>query len=125
MVFNLEGVQVGRDVRNAGFLYQMYYMEPRLIRNALGEKTRSLPFVRSAVLRNQCLMAALRPALDDLDRDLEALETDQVVLAIAEALLALDAFSKNRSLAATCSTAVELARQFLDAHFERVVASEV
>ncbi len=124
MVLYPDEVHDGRAGTKAGFLYRMLYIEPRLIRNALGEKTMSLPFVRSAVLRNQCLMAALRPALDDLDRDLEALETDQVVLAIAEALLALDAFSKNRSLAATCSTAVELARQFLDAHFERVVASE-
>ena len=70
------------------------------------------------------LMAALRSAFDELDRRLEPLECDQSVLAIAEALLALDPSARGRSLSTTCAIAVERTRQFLEENVERVVASE-
>jgi len=124
IVLHPDEVHDGHAGTNIGFRYRLLYIEPRLIRDALGEKARTLPFVRSPVSRNPHLMAALRPALDDLDRSLEALETDQVVLAIAEALLALDASARNRSVSTTCVTAVERARHFLDVQCQRVVASE-
>ena len=56
---------------------------------------------------------------------MEPVERDQAVLGIAQALLALDG-SARRALGsnATCAFAVEKARQFLDAHFARTVASE-
>ena len=107
-----------------GFHYRMMYVEPRLVRDALGSRAKSLPFVRAAVLADDRLMAALRPALGELDRRLEPLESDQGVLAIAEALLALDPSARGRSLSATCAIAVERTRQFLEENFERVVASE-
>src|SRR3546814_13899242 len=69
-------------------------------------------------------MATLRPALDDVDRGMEALETDQAILGIADALLALDPSVRGRPSSGVCAVAVERARQFLDAHFRRVVASE-
>ncbi len=114
----------GRAGADSGFRYRMLYVEPRLIGSALGSRTRSLPFVRTAVLSDPRLMAALRAALDDLDRPLEALETDQVILGIAEALLALDPGVARGASPATSADAVERTRQFLDANFRRVVASE-
>jgi AraC-like DNA-binding protein len=68
-------------------------------------------------------MTALRSALDDLDHELGELATDRAVLAIAEALCALDTSIAKKPLSATCATSVERARQFLDAHYDRVVAS--
>lgn len=114
----------GRAGVAGGFRYRMLYLEPRLIRDALGRRARCLPFVRHAVLRDPRLVAALRLALDDLSRPLESLELDQAVLGVAEALLALDASAQGRKDTASCAVAVERARAFLDAHVTRVVASE-
>lgn len=114
----------GRAGGAGGFRYRMLYLEPRLIRDALGPRARSLPFVPRAVLRDRRLLAALRLALDDLDGPLESLELDQTVLGIAEALLALDQTASGRPETTDCAIAVERARAFLDAHVTRVVASE-
>ncbi|MFX5595067.1 AraC family ligand binding domain-containing protein, partial [Acinetobacter baumannii] len=74
----------------AGFHYRMVYVEPRLIRDALAGRAHSLPFVSAAVSADARLLDALRPAFDSLDRPLEHLEADQIVLGIADALLARD-----------------------------------
>ncbi|HEX7111851.1 MAG TPA: AraC family ligand binding domain-containing protein, partial [Mizugakiibacter sp.] len=108
-----------------GFRYRMLYLEPRLVRAALGARTRSLPFVRAAVLPDASLMRALQFAFADMDHAWEALERDQIVLALADALLALDPSARATQAATpTCAIAVERARQYLDAHYARVVASD-
>ena len=107
-----------------GFHYRMLYVEPCLIRAALGGRAKSLPFVRSVVSTSPRLLGALRPAFDDLSRTLEGLQSDQVVLGVAEALLAMDPSAQGSSPASACAIAVERARQFLDANHHRIVASE-
>lgn len=124
LVLHPDEVHDGRAGAETGFHYRMMYIEPRLVRDALGSRARSLPFVRAAVLADDRLMAALRSALDELDRRLEPLESDQSVLAIAEALLALDPSARGRPLSTACAIAVERTRQFLEENVERVVASE-
>jgi AraC-like DNA-binding protein len=113
----------GRAGAESGFRYRMLYLAPRLVGEALGDAA-NLPFVKSAVSSHPRLLAALRPALEDLDREFEALEIDQIVLAISEALLSLDRSARRASPGASYALAVERARQFLDAHFAEVVASE-
>jgi AraC-like DNA-binding protein len=124
VVLHPDEMHNGRAGAVSGFRYRMLYIEPRLIRDALGGRATSLPFVHRAVSSYPRLLRALIPALDELDRPLESLEMDQIVLAIAHALLVLDASVASGSRGATCAFAVEKARQFLDAHFGRVVASE-
>jgi AraC-like DNA-binding protein len=68
-------------------------------------------------------MTALRPALDDLDHELDELAADRAVLAIADALRALDTSIAKKPLSPVCAMSVERARQFLDAHYDRTVAS--
>jgi AraC-like DNA-binding protein len=114
----------GRAGAEGGFRYRMIYLEPRLIADALGTRAAALPFVRDVVSSDPRLLRALMIALDDLARPFEALERDQIVLAIAEALLARDPSARRRALAASSIAAVERTRQFLDAHFDRTVASE-
>jgi AraC-like DNA-binding protein len=115
----------GRAGAAFGFRYKMLYLEPRLIRDALGETAGSLPFLHRPVSTSSNLLEALLPALDDLDHGLEPVEQDQAVLGIAQALLALDDSARRASASgATCDRAVEQTRQFLDAHFARAVASE-
>lgn len=110
----------GRAGAADGFRYRMLYVEPRLIRDALGG---GLPFVPNAVSTDARLMRALRLAFADFDGDLEDLEADQAVLALAEALRALDPSAASRTASPSCAVAVERARQFLDAHLDRTVAS--
>ncbi|MBV8964153.1 MAG: AraC family transcriptional regulator [Hyphomicrobiales bacterium] len=115
----------GRAGGLSGFRYKMLYIEPRLVRDALGEKARSLPFLRRPISTSSLLLKALVHTLDGLDYPLEDIERDQVVLSVAQALLALDASARKSSgSGATCGLAVEKARQFLDAHFMRTVGSE-
>jgi AraC-like DNA-binding protein len=75
------------------------------------------------VLDDARLLAALRRALADLDRAPEGLEADQVILDIAEALLALDPSARGRGSGARCAASIERAQHFLDENHRRAVAS--
>jgi AraC-like DNA-binding protein len=123
IVLHPDEIHDGRAGAAAGFRYRMAYVEPRLVRAALGRSARSLPFVRSPVSTDPRLARALRLALADLDRPLEELEADRFVVALADALLALDPSAAGRPLPPSCALAVDRARQFLDAHHDRAVAS--
>ncbi len=107
----------------AGFRYRILYLEPRAVHDALGEPRRPLPFVREAVSTNGRLAAAIMPALDDLDRPLEELHRDQIILELAEALAAADPSVSRRKLSARHWRAVGAVRDFLDANMEKVVTS--
>ena len=114
----------GSAASKQGFRYRMLYLEPRLIRNATADWTKALPFAQEPVLRNSRLMTVLRSGLDDLDRCLEPLEVDRLVLGIAEVLVTLDSSAKTKFDSSRCRFAVERAREFLDAHHDRTVRSE-
>ncbi|MBV8763933.1 MAG: AraC family transcriptional regulator [Hyphomicrobiales bacterium] len=115
----------GRAGARCGFRYKMLYIEPRLLRDALGETARGLPFLRVPISTSRPLLEALLQALDDLDHPLEGIERDQIIFSVAQALLALDpSVTKSRVSDAPCRLAVERAREFLDAHYMRMVGSE-
>ena len=114
----------GRAGADIGFCYRMAYIEPRLIRDALGHRADGLPFVRRAVLDDARLRAALVPLLADLGRALEPLESDHLIAAVADALVGLDPSAARGASNATCASAVERARAYLDTNHERMVSSE-
>ena len=125
IVLHPDEVHDGRSGSAAGFCYRMLYLEPRLVRDALGDRAGSLPFVRSAVMPDTRLLSVLVQAFDDLDRAVEPLQTSEIILSIAEALLARDPSAAGRRPASSaCAVAVERARAYLEAHFDRTVASE-
>jgi AraC-like DNA-binding protein len=124
MILHPDETHDGRAGAEQGFRYRMAYIEPRLIADALRGRANTLPFIRSAVSSDPHLLRALDRALADLDHALEPLEYDKIIAAIADALLALDASLPARTVSATSSRAVDLARAFLDEHFTRIVASE-
>jgi AraC-like DNA-binding protein len=124
IVIHPDEVHNGRAGAASGFRYKMLYLAPRLVRAALGERAAALPFVKVAAQQNPRLLAALRPAFADLDRDFEALEADQIVLSISETLLELDPSARRASSPGNCAVAVEKARQFLEESFTEVVTSE-
>jgi AraC-like DNA-binding protein len=113
----------GHAGTGAGFRYKAVYVEPGIIRDALGEARCSLPFVRETVSGNKALAAAIMPALDDLDLPLEDLQRDQIILDLAEALAALDPSVARRRLSAHHWRAVAKARDFLDANLQEGVTS--
>ncbi|WP_200834867.1 AraC family transcriptional regulator [Phyllobacterium salinisoli] len=123
IVIHPDEVHNGHSGLETGFRYRMLYIEPFMIRDALGERAGSLPFVRDVAADDPRLLVALRPAFAALDNGLEGLEMDQIVVAIADALLARDPTAGKRSSSAISSIAVERARQFLNENFGRTVAS--
>jgi AraC-like DNA-binding protein len=120
-------VHDGRAGDEGGFRYRMLYLEPRLVQEALGQEApgrpRALPFVRSAVSTDPLLVAALGLALGDLDRAPEGIEADAAVLALAEALAALDGSAPRPRPGAASARAVALAQAHLDANLDRAVSS--
>jgi AraC-like DNA-binding protein len=123
IVLHPDEVHDGRAGIEAGFRYRMLYLEPRWIADALDARAGSLPFVRTPVSTDQRLVKAVRHALGDLDRRPEDLDRDHMVLALADALLALDPSARSRPCAPTCRLAVDRVREFLDAQFHRTVSS--
>jgi len=113
----------GHAGTRAGFRYRILYVEPRMIRDALGEGSSSLPFVRKAVSSDKRLAAAIVPAVDGLDLALEDLHRDEIVFDLAQALAAADPSSTLRRLPAPYWRAIDMVRDFLDANVERVVTS--
>lgn len=114
----------GRSGIAEGFRYRMIYVEPRLIRAAMGEQSRSLPFVPAAVSQDARLVAAVAGALRDLDAPLEALKLDDIVVPLTDALLALDPSTPKPRRLRLDRPALERARDYLDAHSGSEVASE-
>ena len=97
-----------------GFHYRILYVAPGAVRDALDDG-RALPFVRDTVSSNRRIVAAIAPALVDLDRPLEELQRDQVIASLADALAAADPSMPPRRLSARDWQAVRRAREVLDA----------
>jgi len=112
----------GHAVVEGGFVYRMLYLQPRLVRAALEGRADALPFAPQPVSDDSRLGAALRLALEDLERPLEPLQADAAILAIAEALLALDG-AGGRGSRTSSAPAVERARALLAAEAHRTVES--
>jgi AraC-like DNA-binding protein len=123
IVLHPDEVHDGRAGAEGGFRYRMAYVEPRVLRAALGERARALPFVRQAVQADERLRSALVRLLSDLDRPLEPVEADGALAGLADALLALDRSAAGRTTRVRADAAAERAREFLDANLHRTVAS--
>lgn len=105
----------GRAATDAGLLYGILYIEPRLIGAALGDRPRALPFVRDAVSNDRRLAAAIRSALADFDMPWEEIKRDQILADLADALVACEGSTRRRAIAWPHAKAVDAARAFLDA----------
>lgn len=123
IVLHPDELHDGRAGVEAGFRYRMLYIEPRLVRAALGGRARSLPFVPAGISGDRRLVRAIGRALADLDGAPCGFETDDIVLSLAEAMLALDPAQRRPAAGRIDHAAVERARQFLDAGLDRGVHS--
>ncbi len=80
----------GRAGTEEGFRYRILYVAPSLIRDALADPRRPLPFAGEGVSDDPRLAAAIVPALTDLDMPLDPLRRDAIVQGLADALVAVD-----------------------------------
>jgi AraC-like DNA-binding protein len=114
----------GRAGAEGGFGYRILYVEPALIFEAVqvicGHAS-SLPFVRAPVLINPKLSVAITGAFQSTH---EPLAIDSLVVQLAEGLIDADPCYTRASIPRHLDiTALDRARQFLDAEKTRVVRS--
>ncbi|MGE4527976.1 MAG: AraC family transcriptional regulator [Rhodospirillaceae bacterium] len=106
-----------------GLLYRMLYLDPALLAQALEDDARALPFVPQPVLTDAGLWAVLLSALAPLDEPIGPLLATDVLTAVAHGLLR-HAEDGERAIGHIAWRQVRLARDYLDAHAVRGVASE-
>jgi AraC-like DNA-binding protein len=124
VVLHPDEVHDGRPDTHDGLRYQLIYVEPRLIFDAvetLHRGPRRLPFAQEPVLDSPQIAAALRQAFAG---DRSPLAIDDLVLTIAQGLMERDrSFSRARAEGTLDRPALERARAFLEAEKLRVVTS--
>lgn len=123
MVIHPDELHDGHAPDPSGFLYQMIYVEPWLLQEALGGST--LPFVSKAVAADAELFSLLSEIFHGFPSPLDPLEADGFVARLAELmLLRTDRWSLRRERT-KCRTGVALARDFMDEEFHKVIDSAV
>jgi AraC-like DNA-binding protein len=125
VVLHPDELHDGRPDTHAGLRYQLIYIEPRLIFDAvetLQPGQHRLPFVHESVLSSSRIAAALRQAFA---ADGTPLAIDDLVCTIADELIERDrSFSAVRATGTLDRPALERARALLEAEKLRVVASD-
>src|SRR5262245_31742573 len=115
VVLHPDELHDGEAGTEIALLYRMLYIRPEAVREALGARARSLPFVRDGHSKDWRLAKAVLGAVEDFSRPLAPLEVDEAVLDVAEALLALDRdVASKRGTPSGVPTVVRRARELLD-----------
>ena len=115
VVLHPDELHDGKAGTEIALLYRILYIRPEAIREALGARARSLPFVRDGHSKDRRLAKAVLGAVEDFSRPLAPLEADEAVLDVAEALLALDRdVASKRGRPSGVPTVVRRARELLD-----------
>jgi AraC-like DNA-binding protein len=124
VVLHPDEVHDGYAGAQEGFGYRQLYVEPALIFEAIQtmrSRACSLPFVRTPVVRNQKLSAAIISAFEGTR---EPLAIDSLIVQLAEGLMEADPSCKHVCLPRHLDVpALKRARQYLDSHKTRVVHS--
>ncbi len=121
LVLHPDEIHDGGAGDETGLRYRMLYVEPALLRRALGEGA-TPPFVAEPVFDDAALRGALSQALGPLDVALDELERDDIVGRLARGL-ARRAGRPAPPLAKTAARPAQLARDYLEAHVGRAVSS--
>lgn len=108
---------------DAGLVYRMLYLEPALLRQALGGGAASLPFVRNPVVCDPGFRDALSDVLSDLSCGLEELAVDHLLADIATSLARHADAPSRRDKSGIDHIGVERARDFLHDNAELDVKS--
>lgn len=123
IVLHPDEIHNGEAGTEQGFHYRMLYIEPSMIREALGRPTSALPFVRDAVLDDPRLFQIVHSALSEMDAAMEPIALDGITAHLTDSLLANDASTIGSAHNVIDTRAVRLAREYLQANICRTVAS--
>lgn len=123
IVLHPDEIHNGEAGNEQGFHYRMLYVEPAIIREALGRPTGALPFVKDAVLGDPRLFNAIHSAFAEMDAVLEPVALDGIMARLTDGLLAYDASITSSQRSVLDIRAVRLAREYLGANICRTVAS--
>jgi AraC-like DNA-binding protein len=104
----------GGPATDAGFAYRIVYVEPELVRRALGG--RPLPFVAEPVHERTTATRDIERLLADVDEPIGDLARDEAAAAIADALVALAGGQPVPDVGPIDFAAVECVGQYLAAH---------
>jgi len=124
IVLHPDEVHDGEAGTSEGFHYQMLYIEPSLLREALDPAVRALPFVKDAVLGDPNLLHAIHTAFSVMDSVLEPVALAEIVTLLADGLTSNDASISRPVKFLPDLPAVRSAREYLDANFALTVGSD-
>lgn len=124
IVLHPDEMHTGEAGTAAGFHYRMLYVEPSLVRDALGQQASALPFLRDAVLSDPRLKQAIHAAFTDMETSLEAVAMDELTVLLADGLIANDESAQRTTRSLIDFTATNRAKEFLDGNLDQVVHSE-
>ncbi|WP_248304734.1 AraC family transcriptional regulator [Breoghania sp. L-A4] len=124
IVLHPDEIHNGEAGSDEGFHYRMLYIEPSMVRGALGQSAAALPFVREAVFDDSRLFRAIHAAFGDMHMALEPVCRDEIITLLADGLLANDPSARRASRSLIDPKSIRLAREFLDANLDRTVASD-
>ncbi len=123
IVLHPDEIHDGASGTDDGLRYRMLYLQPHMLRRAMGDHRLPLPFVQSPVIYDQRLRRALTVALQSLDDGLEDLLADALIGEIAASLM------RNAKMGVPLSAAlpqvrIAQARDYIHEHCTRTIASE-
>lgn len=124
MVLHPDEIHTGQAGTEDGFHYRMLYVEPALVREALGPTASALPFLSTAVLSDPRLMYAVHSAFSDMEAPLEPVALVELAVLLADGLRANDRSAHRASSALIDVQAAARAKEYLDAHQDHIVKSE-
>lgn len=124
IVLHPDEIHTGEAGSEDGFHYRMLYVEPSLVREALGTSANALPFLRDAVLTEPRLMRAIHEAFYDMDTTLETVAMDELAVLLADGLLANDKSAHQATGSLIDLNAANRAREYLDGNLDKVVHSD-
>ncbi|WP_298259684.1 AraC family transcriptional regulator [uncultured Litoreibacter sp.] len=124
IVLHPDEIHTGEAGTQEGFHYRMLYVEPSLVREALGPEANALPFLRDAVLTDPRLMQAIQAAFADMDTSLEPVAMDELAVLLADGLLANDKSAHRTTGSLIDLKATNRAREYLDGNLAQVVHSD-
>lgn len=122
IVLHPDEIHDGAAATDEVLRYRMLYLEPALLRQALGHAPAPLPFVSQPVIEDRQLLATLFVCLGQMGDELDELLADELVAQVAEGLMRHSS-APARQICRTALEAARVARDYLDANTTRVVRS--
>ncbi len=123
IVLHPDELHDGGAATDEGLLYRMLYIEPSLLRRALGDDGAPLPFVADPVVVDEGMFAALRTVLGDLDQELEDLSVDDLLGEIGRGL-ARNANQRLKPVRHAALHQARVAKDYLEENLTALVRSE-